>query len=193
MRSLTAIALPLLLATSANVQAETLPNAVSSTVSAMLSTVSVMDQRLASPEVSAPVIMGLSIRENAATLMAPKLQNHGALPTPSLETQAEEEAPVESHVGSGVASYYGKELAGNRTANGERFNPNELTAAHPSLAFGSKVRVTNLNNGQSVVVRINDRGPFTHRRVIDVSHAAAREIGLHRSGTARVSMALLSN
>lgn len=97
-------------------------------------------------------------------------------------------------VGTGVASYYGQELAGNRTANGERFNPDELTAAHRTLAFGSRVRVTNMSNGESVVVRINDRGPFGgHKRVIDVSHAAAKEIGLHRSGTARVSMALLSD
>ena len=98
-----------------------------------------------------------------------------------------------SDIGSGVASYYGRELAGNRTANGERFNPDELTAAHHTLAFGSKVRVTNMSNGQSVIVRINDRGPFGgHKRVIDVSHAAAKEIGLHRSGVARVKMALLS-
>lgn len=99
-----------------------------------------------------------------------------------------------THVGTGVASYYGQELAGNRTASGERFDPAELTAAHRTLAFNSKVRVTNMANGQSVVVRINDRGPFGgHKRVIDVSHAAAREIGLHRSGTARVTMALLND
>lgn len=108
---------------------------------------------------------------------------------------AEEAADADgSHVGTGVASYYGQELAGNRTASGERFNPEELTAAHRTLAFNSKVRVTNMANGQSVIVRINDRGPFGgHKRVIDVSHAAAREIGMHRSGTARVSMALLND
>lgn len=191
MRSFMAIALPLLLATSANVQAETLPSAVTSTVSTMMSAVTVSDQRLTRPEVAAPVIMGLSIHDSAATLMAPKQPKQAEILAPETN-DADDDATDESHVGSGMASYYGKELAGNRTANGERFNPNELTAAHPSLAFGSKVRVTNLNNGQSVIVRINDRGPFTHRRVIDVSHAAAREIGLHRSGTARVSMALLS-
>ena len=96
-------------------------------------------------------------------------------------------------IGSGVASYYGQELAGNRTASGERFDPSGMTAAHRTLPFGSMVRVTNLANGQSVVVRINDRGPFGRNRVIDVSHAAAREIGLHRSGTARVSMSLLDD
>lgn len=99
----------------------------------------------------------------------------------------------ETEIGSGMASYYGNELAGNRTASGERFNPGELTAAHRTLPFGSLVRVTNTSNGDSVIVRINDRGPFAHGRVIDVSHAAAREIGMHRSGTARVKLALLDN
>ena len=99
----------------------------------------------------------------------------------------------ETEIGGGMASYYGNELAGNRTANGERFNPGELTAAHRTLPFGSMVRVTNTSNGDSVVVRINDRGPFSHGRVIDVSHAAAREIGMHRSGTARVKLALLDD
>src|SRR3546814_11685826 len=90
-----------------------------------------------------------------------------------------------------MASYYGDELAGNRTASGERFDPDELTAAHRTLAFGSRVRVTNLANGKSVIVRINDRGPFSRGRVIDVSDAAAREIDMRRSGVARVSMTLL--
>jgi rare lipoprotein A len=100
---------------------------------------------------------------------------------------------TETEIGGGVASYYGNELAGNRTASGERFDPGQLTAAHRSLPFGSMVRVTNTTNGDSVIVRINDRGPFSHGRVIDVSHAAAREIGMHRSGTARVKLALLAN
>ena len=100
---------------------------------------------------------------------------------------------TETEIGGGVASYYGNELAGNRTASGERFDPGQLTAAHRSLPFGSLVRVTNTSNGDSVVVRINDRGPFSRGRVIDVSQAAAREIGMHRSGTARVKLALLDN
>ena len=99
----------------------------------------------------------------------------------------------ETEIDGGVASYYGNELAGNRTASGERFDPGQLTAAHRTLPFGSMVRVTNMATGDSVVVRINDRGPFAHGRVIDVSHAAAREIGMHRSGTARVKLALLAN
>jgi rare lipoprotein A len=99
----------------------------------------------------------------------------------------------ETEIDGGVASYYGNELAGNRTANGERFDPGQLTAAHRTLPFGSKVRVTNMSTGDSVIVRINDRGPFHRGRVIDVSHAAAREIGMHRSGTARVKLALLAD
>ncbi|BBB10358.1 septal ring lytic transglycosylase RlpA family protein [Sphingopyxis sp. EG6] len=99
----------------------------------------------------------------------------------------------ETEIVGGMASYYGNELAGNRTASGERFDPGQLTAAHRSLPFGSRVRVTNTANGDSVIVRINDRGPFSHGRVIDVSHAAAREIGMHRSGTARVKLALLDD
>lgn len=116
---------------------------------------------------------------------------------------AAQEAPIadepiaemapETEIDGGVASYYGNELAGNRTASGERFDPGQLTAAHRTLPFGSLVRVTNVATGDSVVVRINDRGPFAHGRVIDVSHAAAREIGLHRSGTARVKLALLTD
>ncbi len=103
------------------------------------------------------------------------------------------EIDQETEIGGGMASYYGNELAGNRTASGERFNPSHLTAAHRSLPFGSRVRVTNISNGDSVIVRINDRGPFSHGRVIDVSHSAAREIGMHRSGTARVKLALLDD
>ena len=102
-------------------------------------------------------------------------------------------ADSETEIDGGMASYYGNELAGNRTASGERFDPGQLTAAHRSLPFGTMVRVTNTSNGDSVVVRINDRGPFSRGRVIDVSQAAAREIGMHRSGTARVKLALLSD
>ena len=98
-------------------------------------------------------------------------------------------APVEPAyevIAQGEASYYGHELAGNRTASGERFNPMAMTAAHRTLPLGTKLRVTNKANGKSVVVRINDRGPFVGRRIIDVSLGAAREIGLVRSGHGQV-------
>lgn len=96
-------------------------------------------------------------------------------------------------LGSGPASYFSDEIAGQRTASGELCDPDTLTAAHRTLAFGSRVRVTNLATDQSVVVRINDRGPYHGGRVIDVSDAAAREIGMMRSGTAKVSLTLLDD
>lgn len=103
--------------------------------------------------------------------------------------------PAESGnaVGEGAASYYGSELAGNPTASGERFDPEALTAAHRTLPLGSRVRVTNVRTGASVVVRINDRGPFHGQRVIDLSRAAARQIGMLQRGTARVRMELIES
>jgi rare lipoprotein A len=83
----------------------------------------------------------------------------------------------------GHASWYS---LSSKTASGEQMNPNELTAAHRSLPFGTKVLVENLNNGRSVVVRINDRGPFVGGRVIDLSKAAAAQIGMLGTGTAKV-------
>ena len=76
------------------------------------------------------------------------------------------------------ATWYGNELAGNRTASGERFNPNGLTAAHRSLPFGTCLRVANPKTGRSVSVRVNDRGPFTKGVSLDLSHGAARAIGM---------------
>ncbi|PIG93554.1 septal ring lytic transglycosylase RlpA family protein [Gloeocapsopsis sp. IPPAS B-1203] len=92
---------------------------------------------------------------------------------------------------SGIASWYGPGFHGNRSASGERFNQNAMTAAHRSLPFGTKVRVTNKRNGRSVIVRINDRGPFTGGRIIDLSAAAARVLGVLNSGTAPVQVEVL--
>lgn len=92
---------------------------------------------------------------------------------------------------NGQASWYGPGFHGRLTANGERYNQNAMTAAHRSLKFGTRVRVTNLNNGRSVVVRINDRGPFIKGRVIDVSAAAARSLNMMRSGVAPVKVTIL--
>ncbi|MDY8110506.1 septal ring lytic transglycosylase RlpA family protein [Fulvimarina sp. 2208YS6-2-32] len=91
----------------------------------------------------------------------------------------------------GHASYYGKRFHGRTTANGETFNMNAMTAAHKTLPFGTKVKVTNRNNGKSVVVRINDRGPFIRGRVIDLSQGAASKIGMVKSGTANVKIDIL--
>jgi len=87
---------------------------------------------------------------------------------------------------TGMASYYALKFHGRRTASGERYDRYELTAAHPRLPFGTMVKVTNLSNKRNVIVRINDRGPHTKKRVIDLSFAAAKQIGLVNSGTARV-------
>jgi rare lipoprotein A len=91
----------------------------------------------------------------------------------------------------GAASFYGSKFQGKRTANGERFDNNAFTAAHKSFRFGSRVKVTNLRNGLSVVVRINDRGPFIRGRIIDLSKAAAKKIGLSHSGTVKVRLEIL--
>jgi rare lipoprotein A len=89
---------------------------------------------------------------------------------------------------TGIASYY---KSGFQTANGERFNPHGMTAAHRSLPFGTRVLVRNVKTGRSVVVRINDRGPFVAGRVIDLALGAARVIDLHSTGVARVSLEIM--
>jgi rare lipoprotein A len=89
---------------------------------------------------------------------------------------------------SGMASYYGNE-SGSKTASGQRFNQNALTAAHRTLPFGTKLRVT--HGSRSVVVTVNDRGPFSHGRVLDLSTAAAREVGLIGAGVGRVTAEVL--
>ena len=96
--------------------------------------------------------------------------------------------PVVVSAQQGKASYYGSRHHGRKTANGERFNKNALTAAHRSLPFGSLVRVTNLNNQKSIVVRINDRGPYAKGRIIDLSEQAARELNMIRAGVAQVKI-----
>ncbi|HTY07708.1 MAG TPA: septal ring lytic transglycosylase RlpA family protein [Candidatus Edwardsbacteria bacterium] len=89
---------------------------------------------------------------------------------------------------SGLASYYGKEFHGRRTASGETFDMHALTAAHRTLPFGTVVKVTNDANGKSVQVRINDRGPFVADRIIDLSYAAAKAIGLLSVGPVRIEV-----
>ncbi len=91
----------------------------------------------------------------------------------------------------GMASFYGFDFAGRLTANGERYNPMGMTAASKTLPFGTVVRVTNRNNGRSVVVRINDRGPFIAGRVIDLSQGAAGVVGMLNSGVAPVDIAII--
>lgn len=92
----------------------------------------------------------------------------------------------------GYASWYGPGFHGKQTANGERYNQWATTAAHPSLPFGTRVRVTNLSNGRSTVVRINDRGPYYGGRVIDLSRSAADHLGMTSAGVARVKLQVVN-
>ena len=91
----------------------------------------------------------------------------------------------------GMASWYGGKFHGRTTASGEPYDMNALTAAHPKLPFGTKVRVTNLANGRSVVLRINDRGPYVKPRIIDVSRQAAERLGFRRAGLAKVRVEVI--
>lgn len=99
--------------------------------------------------------------------------------------------PAPDHVAAtkststGVASFYSED---SETASGEKFDPNELTAAHPSLPFGTRLRVTNTETGRSVTVRVNDRGPYVPGRVVDVSYSAARALGMVNAGIAKVKL-----
>ena len=106
-------------------------------------------------------------------------------PTPDRHLQAAIRAT------QGMASYYCCSFHGRTTASGERFNQYALTAAHPYLKFGTRVKVTNLNNKRTVIVRISDRGPWIGSRIIDLSLGAAKVIGLDRSGVAPVSVQVL--
>lgn len=108
----------------------------------------------------------------------------GSLSAPRVgSSKAAVAKPHGSALQSGLASWYG---SGARTANGERFNPNGLTAAHRTLAFGTRLRIVNERNGRSVIVRVNDRGPFVKGRIIDLAKGSANAIGM--TGTSRVGI-----
>ncbi len=102
-------------------------------------------------------------------------------------------AQTEDFLESGVASFYHDKFIGRKTANGERFSQKQYTCAHKNLPFGTRLRVTNIKNGKSVIVTVNDRGPFTKGRVIDLSKRAATELDFVREGLAKVAIALESN
>ncbi len=122
------------------------------------------------------------------TPIAPELPDHAV----DITTIEPAESATRS-LGTGTASYYGRRFHGRRTASGERFDMNAMTAAHRTLPFGTRVRVTNPRTRQSVVVRINDRGPFVRGRTIDLSRAAATEIGMIRRGHAEVELEVLED
>jgi len=123
--------------------------------------------------------------------------SRAARPVPSPAPEASrprpevDEAPGKAprtYLGEGLASYYGPGLHGRPTASGEKFNQNALTAAHRTVKFGTCLRVVNMENGQSVQVRVNDRGPFKEGRIIDVSLEAARKLDMVKTGLARVRL-----
>ncbi len=93
----------------------------------------------------------------------------------------------------GMASYYGSEFYGRKTSNGEILKKNEFTCAHPKLPFGTMLEVTNLVNNRWCVVRVNDRGPFSHNRIIDLSHEAADRLQMFRAGTVKVKVMIVGD
>jgi rare lipoprotein A len=111
-----------------------------------------------------------------------------ATPAPAAPTAA----PSSDHKMEGLAAYYSNRLNGRKTASGQIFDQNALTAAHPTLPYGTKVKVTNTKNGKSVVVRINDRGPTQPGRVIDLSRAAAGKLGMLRAGLVPVKLEIVA-
>ena len=132
-------------------------------------------------------------------LTAP-LQSLTAPPSPSTSTARGTEAGRENADGAvapervtqtGRVAYYGRKFAGRRTASGERFDPEAMTMAHRTLPFGTRVRVTNLENGKSVIVRVNDRGPSTQGRIGDVSQAAAEQLEMVRAGVVDARLEVL--
>jgi rare lipoprotein A len=128
------------------------------------------------------------------------MRKHLSIPSAAVVTSLGLQAPLIAHAGetikpikvwSGLVSWYGPRFDGRPTANGETFDMFSLTAAHPSLPFGSMVRLVNVRNGRSQVVRINDRGPFVDGREMDVSFLVATRLGLLRKGVGRVRIELL--
>jgi rare lipoprotein A len=149
---------------------------------------------LAASTAATPDTTGIETATSAAIIELVPVQPDAEVtaPAPAIEAPAAS-APQETVLGRGSASYYAAKFDGRRTASGERFDNDEMTAAHRTLPFGSLVRVTNPANGRSVVVRVNDRGPFTRGRLIDVSRAAAEELGMVARGHAQVELALIAD
>lgn len=119
--------------------------------------------------------------------------DHEYPPTKTLVFPADKDATTVSFIENGRASWYGPKFNGRLTANGERFDMNQMTAAHRTLPFNTVVLVENLDSGKSILVRINDRGPFAKNRIIDLSREAARKIGMIGSGTANVNLYVAQN
>jgi rare lipoprotein A len=141
----------------------------------------------------APAAPAKAEAQKAPVPSATAPQSSAPAASPAAAPAAKAAAPVAAGSDSleGKAAWYGKKFAGRKTASGQRFNPNAMTAAHPTLPMGSKVKVTNTKNNKSVVVVINDRYPAAGGRIIDVSRAAARKLGFVRSGVTDVKLEVL--
>jgi rare lipoprotein A len=124
-----------------------------------------------------------------APLQSAPATPRGAVPSPAAAAPAA--APPERITQTGKIAYYGPRFAGRKTASGERFDPEAMTMAHKTLPFGTRVRVTNLANGESVVVRVNDRGPSTSNRIADLSQGAAERIGMIEAGVVEARLEVL--
>ena len=127
----------------------------------------------------------------AALLLLTVLAGPAASPLSGFGGDAEQHSSADTWTEEGLVSWYGPRFHGRPTASGEIFDSGELTMAHPSLPFGSRVRVTNLANGREVIVRVNDRGPYVQGRIADLSRAAAADLGMVRRGVATARLALL--
>lgn len=134
-------------------------------------------------------LRGAIVLALAATLVAALA---GCVPSPRFTSSPAPRAEEGGFEEEGTASYYAEEFNGRTTSNGERYDMNAMTAAHQTLPFNTRVRVTNKSTGQSVVVRINDRGPFKGGRIIDLSLAAAKAISLIGTGTAVVRLEIVN-
>jgi len=150
--------------------------------------------RTALAVVAATLLVGGSVTEASAKSRHHSRHHHHALSSSGNGSWRDANASIAPSSGSGrsfsgMASFYGNE-SGSKTASGQRFNQNALTAAHRTLPFGTKLRVT--HGDRSVVVTINDRGPFVHGRVLDLSTAAARAVGLTSAGVGRVTAEVVS-
>ena len=132
------------------------------------------------------LVIGCAVIGLIALVPRSEARLSGSLSLPRLNV-----APIQEHA-VGLASWYGQEVQGNMTASGEVFDFNGLTAAHPTLPFGTTIRVTNLRNHKSLLLRVNDRGPSLGKRLLDVSWAAAKRLGFLHKGMTRVHVEVVS-
>lgn len=162
----------------------------------MLMTACSTSSKTASPAIKPdPVIT----QNNSGQMIAKKKRHHLPKTRPAKKQKSQKKRAYQPaqkpqrfiFLNEGAASYYGKRFQGKTTASGVPFDMHQFTAAHKELPFGSRVRVTNLHNNRSVIVTINDRGPYSRNRIIDLSKAAAKQIGMIQAGVVKVKVEVL--